>query len=156
MNFANIFAGILGTVLVLIIRKRKEKKYIELLFSYKQELKSIASQILSEKGCQLPDGLIQPRDLLYLLIENEQQLTVHPLNNGKAMNVSKRRYSFLMRKLKHKQTICWGKGSIIYHRIEEPFDNCILLIKTKPLIKKIDIRKICKNDGKKGCSQQAV
>jgi hypothetical protein len=155
MDFAGIFAGILTSVLILIIRKRKEKKYASLLFAYKQELKSIASQILSGKNCQLSDGLIQYGDLLYLITENNQQLIVHPLNKGKTMNISKFKYRLVKWKLRHKRTICWDKG-IIYHRIDEPFENCILLIKKFPLIKKLTGKKSHKNDGQNGCCKNEV
>ena len=114
-----------------IAAKKMCKNYDALFVSHKSEWQSIASQILYEFKCQLPLGIIQTKDLAYMIIENNEQLTVYPLNNGKTMNFTKFQHQYLIRKFQHKRTVykIIDANIIIYHRMSEPFDNCILLIK---------------------------
>ena len=114
-----------------VAAKKMCKNYDALFATYKSEWQSIASQILCELKYQLPIGIIQSEDLAYMIVENNEQLTVYSLNNGKTININKLQYQYLMRRFHHKRTVykIIDSSIIIYHRMNEPFDNCILLIK---------------------------
>jgi hypothetical protein len=114
-----------------IVAKKMCENYNDLFVAYKSEWQLIASQLLCELKCQLPLGIIQSEDLAYMIIEKNEQLTVHPLNNGKVMDFTKLQHQYLMRNFQHKRTVykTIDTNIIIYHRMSEPFDNCILLIK---------------------------
>ena len=113
------------------VAKKMCKNYDTLFVAHKKELQLIASQILCEKKCQLPFGIIQSGDLAYMIVENNQQLTVYPLNNEETLNITKPQHKSLMQKFQRKRTIYKIIDSTvsIYHRVNEPFDNCILLTK---------------------------
>ena len=114
-----------------ITAKKICKNYDALFVTHNVVFQSIASQIHCELKYQLPLGIIQSEDLAYMIVENNEQLTVHPLNNDKSINFTKLQHQYLMRKFQHKRTVYKTIDAtiIIYHRMNEPFDNCILLIK---------------------------
>ena len=135
---AYLWLGIFCLCIGLFIEKKsvakKNCKYYDAMFvAYKQEWQSIASQILCEKKCQFPDRIIQQGDMAYIIVDNNQQLTVYPLNNEKTLNISRRQYQFLMQEFQHERTVYKVIGTTIsiYHHLNEPFDNCILLIKRR-------------------------
>ena len=107
------------------------KNYDALFVVHKEKWQSIASQVLCGKKSQLPNDIIQAGDLAYMIVENNQQLTVYPLNNEKTLNVTRHQYQFLMQKFQHKRTVYKVIDSTVsvYHRIDGPFSNCILLVK---------------------------
>ncbi len=111
---------------------KKICKYYDALFSeYKQECQLIASQTIYGNENWLLDGIVQPGDKAYLIVGDNHQFDIYPLNNGKNLNIPKRQYQFLIQEFQNEQTIYRIVGTTIsiYHRLDEPFNNCIFLVK---------------------------
>ena len=131
-----IWYRFLGTIFLLIIERKSEarkmyKNYNALFVAHKQEWQSIAYQILNGENVNSTGEIVQQGDFAYMIVENNQQLTIYPLNSGKTINVTKHQHQILMRDFRDKCTVYKVIDSTIsvYHRMTEPFNNCILLIK---------------------------